>query len=486
MSNVTNIDLYRPQSAPTQDVRVPPCSLEAEQALLGAILHNNECFHQASIIVKLEHFVEEIHRRIFDVAGALVRESRPVTPASLLAYLGNQEVAEGLTTSHYIARLASEAVTVSGAPEYARIIRDTAIRRSLIETAEKLSEDSYNARVDASPEDIATETLGDLRRIVETAPQKQSRFQLGAGMFDLVERVERIRQGDEKPKSISTGFADLDRVTGGLRPGTITVIAARIAMGKTVAMTNLAFNVARCGVGVLEFSLEIPAEEVQARHLAQAVYDHRKPLSFSSIQVGDVDNYQAEQLILAQREFVDLPIVVECPPTITANEIAARIHVEKKRMEAQGVKLGVVMIDYLDKITASTRYAGQRTYELQEIITILKSAARAEDVCIVLLAQLNRGTEGREDKRPSLADLKSSSFIEQEAHAVIFVYREAYYISKSQAFRENEPDARQKFEDCKHNVEFILGKNRGGPETTVHLWGDVACSVLSSQAGGRY
>ena len=188
-----------------------------------------------------------------------------------------------------------------------------------------------------------------------------------------------------------------------------------------------------------------------------------------------------ERVVLAQRALRELPIVVECPPKITAEEIAARIHVEKKAMASKGTTLGVVLVDYLDKITAPDRYAGQRTYEIQEIVTVLKRAALAEDVCLVLLAQLNRGTEGREDKRPSLADLKSSSFIEQEAHAVIFVYREAYYLVKSAAYRDNDPDAHARFDSIRNDVELIIGKNRGGPETTVRLWGDVACSYLVSR-----
>lgn len=489
MSNVTPVDFRRADAGTLP--REAPKSLEAEQALLGAVLMNPDAYAQAASIAKPGHFVEVIHQRIFDVMGNLLRAGRPITIPGLLTYVGDYEIAEGMTTQRYLAKLAASAATIIGAPEHARLIRDTSVRRSLIESARKLEDVAHNARVDVAPDDIAAEALESLRSLLAEAPRGRSRFQLGDGMVDLIERMERIRRGEEKQRGLLTGFHDLDRALGGLQPGTLVVIAARVAMGKTVAMTNIADGVARHNdaVGVLQFSLEIPADQLQARHLAAAVYDQNRPITFGAILKGDLNDFDFEQVITAQRNFSRLPILVECPPKITAEEIAARIHVEKKAMAAKGVTLGVVLVDYLDKITASDRYAGQRTYEIQEIVTILKSVALAEDVCLVLLAQLNRGTEGREDKRPSLADLKSSSFIEQEAHAVIFVYREAYYLQKSPEFRDQSDAAaylaaHDKFDRIKNEVEFIVGKNRGGAEQTVHLWGDVSCSYLSSSSMG--
>ena len=484
MSNVTRLDDHRGGGPPHRPL---PVSIEAEQALLGAILINSDAFAQAASVVKPEHFFEELHRRIFDVMGELLIAGRPITPAGLLTYLGDHELSEGMSTGRYLARLMADAVSVIGAPEYARIVLDLATRRMLITAAHKLEERAHDAKVDVSPDDIASGTLDSLRTILEAAPRQRSRFQLGQGMVGLVDRIERMRRGEEKQRGLSTGYPDLDRALGGLQPGTIVVAGGRVAMGKTVLMTNLAAQVARrnLDVGVLEFSLEIPADQLQARHLAEACFDHRRPLTFGAILKGDLDDGDAERVVLAQREFLSLPIIVECPSKITAAEVVARIHIEKKAMAARGISLGVVLIDYLDKIAATDRYAGQRTYELQEIITTLKAAALAEDVCIVLLAQLNRATEGREDKRPSLADLKSSSFIEQEAHAIIFVYREAYYLQKSAAFRDNDAEAEAKFDRIQNDVELIIGKNRGGPEETVRLWGNVACSVFASLDQGR-
>lgn len=477
--SVVPFDTYR-QAEPAPD-RQPPASIEAEQGLLGAILVNGEAFHAVAGIVAPEHFVEEIHRRIFDVAGQLARSERAITFAALMAYLGDHELQPGLSTRAYLARLVSEAVTVLNAPDYAKIVRDTAIRRDLIAASTDLIDNAHDARVDAAPDEVAAGALERIREIIDLAPRQRTRFQMGEGMASLVDRMERIRRGEDRPRGISTGFYDLDRATKGLQPKTIVVIAARVAMGKTVMMTNLAFNVARQGVGVLEISLEIPDDELQARHIAQTVYDNRRPITFSEIQeASGLDDVDAERIIEAQRSFLDIPLVAECPSRMTVAEIAARIHVERKRMAARGVKLGVVLIDYLDKIAASDRYRGQRVMEIQDIMDTLKAAARAEDVCIVLLAQVGRGTEGREDKRPGLMDLRSSGAIEHEAHAVLFVYRPAYYILKSKEYRENQPDAVAEFNRVRNDVEIIIGKNRSEPETTVHLWGDVGCSYLTS------
>lgn len=475
--NVTYFDDHRS----TIPERSPPASFEAEAALLGAVLLNSEAYHAVANIVAPEHFTEEIHQRIFDVAGQLARSERAITPAALLAYLGNHPLGEGLDTRAYIARLASEAVTVINAPDYAKLVRDTAIRRDLIAVSGELAESAYDARVDAAPDEVAAGALERIRAIIDRAPRARTRFQMGEGMAHLVDRMEAIRRGEVKPRGISTGFADLDRATKGLQPKTIVVVAARVAAGKTVMMTNLAHNVANQGVGVLEISLEIPEDELQARHIAQAVYDNRRPIAFSEIQeASGLDNVDVERIVDAQRAFLDMPLVAECPPRMTVAEIASRIHVERKRMAAKGIKLGVVLIDYLDKIAASDRYRGQRVMEIQDIMDALKASARAEDVCIVLLAQVGRGTEGREDKRPGLMDLRSSGAIEHEAHAVLFVYRPAYYVLKSQKYRENDPDAVAEFNRVRNDVEVIIGKNRSGPETTVHLWGDVGCSYLTS------
>ena len=460
-----------------------PASIEAEQALLGAVLLNPDAYAHAAVLVKTEQFSEELHRRIFDVMGQLLQAGRPITLVGLIAHLGDQELGGGVTTRRYLATLCAEASSVLLAPEHARIIRDAAVRRTLIEVGGGLIQRATDAAVDCPPDEVAATSMDAIRVVLEGAPRAGTRFGLGAGAAEYIGRIEALRRGEGEPPALMTGFEDLDRKIGGLHPGTIVFVAGRPAMGKTIVMTSIATNVARRnkGVGVLEFSLEIPGDELLARHLASATFHHERPIPFSAIMEGrDLSDEEVQRIVLAQRDLEQLPIVAECPPRITVAEIVGRIQVERRAMAARGLRLGVVLIDYLDKITAPDRYAGQRTYEIQEIITALKSAARSEEVCIVLLAQLNRGTEQRRDQRPMLADLKSSGFIEQEAHAIIFVYREAYYLLTSEEYRDDDPETQQRFLDVEHDVELLIGKNRSGPTTMVKLWGHVGCSYLSS------
>ena len=475
------LPVARTQAADVQ----APVSIEAEQAVLGAILVNPDAYALVASILRAEHFSEEIHRRIFHVMSQLLQAGRAITFPSLIAYLGDNDLGAGVSTGRYLANLLSGTATVLLAPEHAKVVRDLATRRSMIAEAKELERRAIDAVVTYAPAQIASDSLDALRVLIEETPHDGSRFGLGEGASALIERLESIRRGDIVPQSFRTGFVDLDRVLGGLHPGTIVLVAARIAMGKTVVMTNIADGVARRneGIGVLEFSLEIPSQELIARHLAGAAYDVDAPIHWSSILAATkLDDEEVERLVLAQRDFERLPISIQSPPRITAAELVGRVQIEKRSMAAKGIRLGVVLIDYLDKITATDRYVGQRTYEIQEIVTALKSVARSEDVCIVLLAQLNRAAENREDKRPSLADLKSSSFLEQEAHAVIFVYREAYYLLKSTEYRDEEPEAQLRLEEVRNDVDLIIGKNRSGPEATIKLWGDVACSYLASSA----
>ena len=463
-----------------------PVSIEAEQALLGAIMLNNDAYHQAAGLVQIEHFSEEIHRRIFDVMQGLIRESRPASFANLLQFLGNHEVMEGVTTGAYLARLAAQTPAIVSAPDYARTIRDMHVRREVIAAARKLEDSAHDARVSISPDDLAADGLGILRTVLEQAPQRGSRHAFVSSFDRLIANIEKVRDGEVVELAFSTGYADIDAVTsGGYRPKTVWVVAGRPGMGKSIFMTGSALRAAKAGTGVLEFSLELPEAEITARHVADLIYDNREPVEFASIQTGQVTDHDFERIVVARRAYEALPLVVDCPDKlVSCAEIAARVHVEKKRMAARGVTLGVVFVDYVDKVRAGQSYAGQRTYEIQEVMNDLKAIARAEDVCVVVLAQLNRGLEGRDDKRPNMADLKSSGSLEQEAAICLFLHREAYFVQKSAKFRDGDAEALDRFQVVKHDVEAIVGKNRQGPETLVHLWGDVACSTFQS-AGRR-
>ncbi len=216
--------------------------------------------------------------------------------------------------------------------------------------------------------------------------------------------------------------------------------------------------------------------------LADLAYAHRQPITFQRIMRGELAADEIWALEEARDRLTGMPLAIDVASRLTPADIRIRVRSERDRMAAKGVELKVVFIDYLKQIQASDRYKGNRVYEVGEISYSLKQLAKDEDVCVVLLAQLNRALEGREDKRPTLSDLRESGDLEADADVVGFIHREAYYIEKSAEYRASDPEAVANLLKHRNTAELILGKNRAGPTCTVHLWCDVSCSTMGNQA----
>ena len=234
------------------------------------------------------------------------------------------------------------------------------------------------------------------------------------------------------------------------------------------------------GWGVMEFSLEVPQDQFMARHVADLVRSSRRTIPFGNIMRGELEDDELWIVEDGVRRFDDMPIIVDFAPKLSVADIALRVRTEKARFARQGVQLRVVFIDYLKFIKASDRYRGQRVYEVGEITGALKALAKQERVCIVLLCQLNRANEARDDKRPGLADLRESGDIESDADVVVFLHREAYYIEKSAKFRENDSDTLARHAELVHQAELIVAKNRAGPTRTVLVYCNIAASSLGN------
>lgn len=234
------------------------------------------------------------------------------------------------------------------------------------------------------------------------------------------------------------------------------------------------------GWGVHEFSLEVTENQLMARHVADLTRSGRRGISFGSIMRGDLADDEMWTVEDAVKRFDDMPIVVDYAPRLSVADIAMRVRAEKARFARQNVALKVVFLDYLKMIKASDRYKGQRVYEVGEITGALKALAKAENICIVLLCQLNRANEARDDKRPGLADLRESGDIEADADVVCFLHREAYYIEKSAKFRENDSETLALHAEMVNQAELIIAKNRAGPTRTVMVYADIGCSSLGN------
>jgi replicative DNA helicase len=481
VSNVIPID--RAGAAPPS-ANIPPVNIECEQAFLGSLLMNNEIYGGVSAFLKADHFSQEIHRRIYIIVSVLIDDGRLASPVTVKTFLGDHEIA-GATVAQYLARVLADAAPPVSAHHYAREIADLAARREMIEAAQELIAQAADAPAGMKPSAIASGTLDRLGALVDGSAAS-TRFAASDSIGRLLDRAQAIRNGAGTASGVSTGFEDIDAATSGYRPGELWIVAARPGMGKSIYAVTSANKVARKDHGVLTFSLEVPEEQFAARMAADMAHSGPRPLTFQAILRGQISDEEAWRLEDAHRRISQMPLVVDYSSRLTIADIRARIHAERKRMDAQAKPLAIVFIDYLKFIQATDRYRGNRVYEVGEISAALKQTAKDEKICIVLLAQLNRALEAREDKRPGLSDLRESGDLEADADVVAFLHREAYFIEKSPAYRKGDAEAVAKYDDVKNDAELIIGKNRAGPTRTVNLWCDVSCSTMMSKGRGGF
>ncbi len=468
--------------------RVPPHNLEAEQALLGAILINNDAFDRVSDFLKSEHFVEEIHRRIFEIAGTMIRAGKLATPITLKSFLGEHDLG-GTTVPQYLARLASEATTIINAYDYGRGVYDLAMRRELISVGEDLVNVAYDSPVDASPRDQIEEAERRLYGLAETGRYGGGFERFSDALKIAVDMAARAYERDGSLSGIATGLADLDHKMGGLQPSDLVILAGRPGMGKTALATNIAFNIAKAYEGrtrpdgVTEtanggivgfFSLEMSSEQLATRVIAE-----QSGVASYKIRRGDITEHDFRRLADAVAEMQQIPLYIDQTGGISIAQLAARA----RRLKRQK-GLDLLVIDYLQLLSGSKTKGDNRVQELTEITTSLKALAKELVVPILALSQLSRQVEQRDDKRPQLSDLRESGSIEQDADVVMFVFREEYYLKN----REPRPGTEEhiqwmaQMEAAHGRAEVIIGKQRHGPTGTIELQFDAEVTRFSSLA----
>ena len=463
------------QQPETPAYRIQPHNVEAEQALLGAILVNNDAFDRVSDFLRAEHFSEELHRRVFEVAAQLIRAGKVATPVTLKTFLGEHDLG-GITVPQYLARLAAEATTIINAEDYGRTIYDLAVRRRLIVIGEEVVNTAYDAPVDMPPREQIEEAE---RRLYEIA--EQGRYDGGFQSFSTalthaIDMAAKAYERDGKLSGISTGMTDLDHKLGGLQSSDLVIVAGRPGMGKTALATNIAFNIARAyesrmrpdgthetvnGGVVGFFSLEMSSEQLATRIIAE-----QSGVPSYKIRRGDISDYEFQRISEAAREMQSVPFYIDHTGGISIAQLTARA----RRLKRQR-GLDALVVDYLQLLSGSKSKGDNRVQELTEITTGLKALAKELNVPVVALSQLSRQVENRDDKRPQLSDLRESGSIEQDADVVIFVYREEYYLKN----REPRPGTEEhmtwmsEMERAHGKAEVIIGKQRHGPTGTVEL-----------------
>jgi replicative DNA helicase len=446
-------------------------TIEVEQAVLGAIFQNNQAFGQVSNILRPEHFYEPIHAKIYELCGDAIRAGRAATPVTLHGKMPPDIGIRGVTGAQYLARLMANATTVVNAPDYAAIVRETWASRRVGEVAQEASQKLSGT--DSEPKAVIAGMLQDLDTIrAELDHQRQGRQPIGACVSQVLERVDAIKAGT-MPVGATTGIADLDRAIGGLQPGRLVVVAGRPGMGKTIVGANFARSVAASGAGCAMFSLEMPSEEIGARILSDHAYHPNLLITSKQIYEGQLDARQMQRVEDAASALTALPLIIDSSPMLTVGEINARTRSATDNLRHQGVELRVVVIDYLKFVRASERYRGQRVYEVGEITAGLKALAKDLGICVVLLAQLNRAVEQRQDKRPELSDLRESGDIEADADIVLLLFREAYYLKD-----KSDPESLARLAACEEEIEIIVAKCRMGSTGAVRAYCNPGASVI--------
>jgi replicative DNA helicase len=468
----------RKQVAPEPTFRAAPHNIEAEQALLGAILVNNEALYRVSDFLEPRHFVEHIHQRIFELSVTLIRSGKLATPVTLKTFLPADLDIAGLSLNQYLARLAAEATTIINAEDYGRVIYDLAIRRDLIKIGEEMVNVAYDAPVDSSPRDHIEDAERKLFEVAESGRYEAGFQGFTNALTKAVDMAARAYQREEKLSGLPTGLRDLDTYMGGLQSSDLIIIAGRPGMGKTALATNIAYNVAHAFLprtkadGTIEameggrvgfFSLEMSAEQ-----LATRIISEQTEIPSSTIRRGQISDADFDKIVAFSESMQKLPLHIDETGGLSIAQLAARA----RRLKRQR-GLDLLVIDYIQLIQGSTRRAQEgRVQEVTEITTNLKALAKQLNVPIIALSQLSRQVENREDKKPQLADLRESGSIEQDADVVLFVYREAYYLGNSEPRDRNSQEHGEwqaKFEKVKYEAEVIIGKQRHGPTGTIPL-----------------
>jgi replicative DNA helicase len=472
------LDRIADASAP----RPLPHSIEAEQSLLGGMLNSPQACDVAAPLVDERDFFEAVHADIYAWLLDMREQGMCPTPTLLRAQLGARGWADvaGMSLSQYIARLAAEATTIVNVPDFASVVRDLAGRRRIISAAQDAAELAHTASVDARTKDIASSTIERLEEIVGggNAPRAPHIVSIADAATHALDDLSAAIAGSAPPP-ITSGLTDLDRrIGGGLHRGEFIVAAARPNMGKTALGVHIALSGAEQGHGVLFVSLEMSSAALAQRALTALAYrmsSGRSRIAYADLRNGrGITEADFGWLRDAQDRLRALPLTIDDRPGLTIAEIA---RTARRRQRKHGLDL--LVLDHLHKIRVSNRYAGNPTAEITELSTATAALAKELDLAILALAQLNRGVDGREDKRPVLSDLRQSGALEQDADLVLFPFWGAYYLRCERKGSDIDSIKQQAlFEASKHHYEIIIAKQRQGEACVINAGCDMATNVF--------
>ena len=478
MDPVSSAVAYKREQQNHQDgeYRTLPQNIDAEQALLGALLIDNDAYDKVSTFLEPSHFYVPVHGRLYEAARTLIQRGQVATPVTLKAYFSSDESLVDVGGVDYLERLVSSAVSLVHAEDYGRVIVDLSLRRDLIRLGETVAERGYDPAVDETAIDQIEAAEADLYQMAETGAPEGGFQTFGVSVEAALELAENAYKRDGQLSGVATDFVDIDNLLGGLHKSDLIVIAGRPSMGKTALATNIAFNASRAhvsdakaGAVVGFFSLEMSSEQLAMRILAE-----ESGVRSDHIRRGKIkDDDEFVSLVRAGQELSRVPLYIDDTPALSVSQLRTRA---RRLKRTQGLSL--LVVDYLQLLRPQNK-AENRVQEISQITQGLKALAKELDLPVLALSQLSRAVELREDKRPQLSDLRESGTIEQDSDVVMFIYREEYYLERSEPqqradetsdrFNERYNRWQERYEKAAGLADLIVAKQRHGPIGRVGL-----------------
>jgi len=469
-----------------QSLRLPPQNMQAEQALLGALLANNKAYERVSDFLAGEHFADPIHGRIFGSIQKRLEAGQLADAVTLRAEFEHSGLLDEVGGASYLAKLLGAMVGIINAGEYGRVIHDNFLRRQLIDLGEVVVNRAFgvDAELDAKEQlEAAEQALFELAK--EGGNGEGGFVSFSRAITSAVELAAKAYSSGGGVSGLSSGLRDLDAKTGGLHPSDLVILAGRPGMGKTALATKIAFGAAKSVLrealdadpnavprgGVAIFSLEMSADQLATRLLSE-----ESRISGDRIRRGEISQRDFDRFVEASRELAALPLFIDDTPAISISAMRTRC---RRLQRTKGLNL--IVVDYLQLMRpAPGTRPENRVQEISQITQALKAIAKELSVPVIALSQLSRQVENREDKRPQLSDLRESGSIEQDADMVMFVYRDDYYekmrepklatFDNDGKYEEALEAWKSRMEKAHNKADLIVAKQRHGPTGTIPLF----------------
>ena len=447
--------------------REAPMNIGAEQALLGAIISNNLALEKVENFLEPEHFSSKINGLIFKTLKKLISNDQIADLNTLKVFLENDPDFISNGGISYLLKISENSISIINSKQYGELIFDLFIRRKLIDVGTDLINDSYDDYEDQNSNIIIEKTESDLYNLTNDGDSQKGPKQFDDILSLTIDYAEKAYKKSDEVVGLKTGLNDFDKKIGGLHKSDLIIIAGRPSMGKTAFATNIASNICNKKINnkktnVLFFSLEMSSEQLATRVLSEI-----SQISSEGIRTGNLSKTDFEKIIKASEKLKELSLFIDDSPALTISSIRTRSRRLKRKHG-----LDLIIIDYLQLISGESKNLNDnRVKEISDITRGLKAIAKELNIPVVALSQLSRKVEEREEKRPQLADLRESGSIEQDADLVVFLYREEYYLARTEPPEGTEKHVMwtSKMEKVHNIAEAIVAKHRHGPISRVKL-----------------